>query len=80
MEQKIKKMILVFKTTPFVLRMANSHNLKQDTCHQQSMCEQTPLRFHISLREVFTKLLSLRVMKIFDKSSLMKISQMSVTH
>ena len=52
---KIEKMILVFKITPFELRMTNSHNPEQDTCHQQSMCEQTPLRFHISLREVFTK-------------------------
>ena len=55
MVQKIEKMILVFKITPFELRMTNSHNPEQDTCHQQSMCEQTPLRFHISLREVFTK-------------------------
>ena len=75
MEQKIQKKFLVFQIIAFELGVANSRNLEQDTCHRQSMYEQGPLRFHVTLRETFSKSTSLRMMKNHDKSPLMEIWQ-----
>ena len=63
MEQKNEKKLLVLKIIAFESGKANSHNPEQDICHWQSMCYETPLRFNISLREIFFKLCYLRVMK-----------------
>ena len=41
MEQKIDKKFLVFHLIAFELAVANSRNIEQDTCHRQSMCQQT---------------------------------------
>ena len=38
MEQKIQKKFFVFQILAFELGVANSPNVEQDTCHQQSMC------------------------------------------
>ena len=75
MEQKNLKGFLVLNINAFGWGTTNSHNLKQDICHWQSMCYETPLRFNISLREIYSKSRSLRVMKKYDLSLLMKISQ-----
>ena len=75
MEQKNQKKVLVLKIKPFESRTTNSHNLEQDNCHWQSMCYETPLRFNISLREIFSKSGSPIVMKKYDESALMQISQ-----
>ena len=75
MEQKIVKKLLVLKIFAFESRTTNSHNLEQDNCHWQSMCYETPVRFNISLREIFFKSSSLRVMKKYDESALMPILQ-----
>ena len=40
----------------------NSHYFKQNTCHGQSTCKKTGLRFHISLRGIFSNSISLREM------------------
>ena len=75
MEQKNEKKLLVLKIIAFESGKANSHNPEQDICHWQSMCYETPLRFNISLREIFFKSSSLRVMKKYDESALMLILQ-----
>ena len=75
MEQKNLKKLLVLKIIPFELGTTNSHNREQDICHWQSMFYETPLRFNISLREIFPKSESLIVMKKYDESVLMQISQ-----
>ena len=76
MEQKNqKKFLKVLKIIPFESGMTNSHNPEQDNCHCQSMCYETPLRLNISLREIFCKSRSNRVMKKYDESALMHISQ-----
>ena len=49
------KKLLVFKILAFESGTRNSHNLDQDICHWQSMCYETPRRFNISLREIFSK-------------------------
>ena len=63
MEQKNQKKILVFKKIALDLGSTKSRILEQDTCHWQSICYQASLRFKISLREVYSKAGSLRVMK-----------------
>ena len=70
MEQKNEK-----KITAFESEAANSHNPEQDTCNWRSMFYETLLRFNLSLRETFSKWISLRVMKKFDESALMQILQ-----
>ena len=75
MEQKNLKKLLVLKIIAFELGTTNSHNPEHDICHWQSMFYETPLRFNISLREIFPKSESLIVMKKYDESVLMQISQ-----
>ena len=73
MKQKNNKKLLVLNIIPFELRTTHSHNLEQDICNWQSMCYETPLRFNISLREIFSKSGSFRVMKKYDENAVMKI-------
>ena len=75
MEQKNQKKFFVLKIIAFESETINSHNPKQDTCDWQSMCYETPLRFNISLREIFSKSGSFRVMKKYDENAVMKILQ-----
>ena len=75
MEQKNPRKFSVLKVIPFELRTTNSLNLATDTCHWQSMCYERPLRFNISLREIFSKSGSPRVMKKYAESALMQILQ-----
>ena len=53
----------------------NSHNLEQDTFHWQSMSYEQLLRFNISLREIFFKSGSPRVMEKYYESALLMIFQ-----
>ena len=69
MEQKNKKKILAFEIIAFEPGSTYSHNPEQDTCHWQSICCETTLRFNISLRNVYPKERSLRVMKNIMKFS-----------
>ena len=75
MKQKNRKKLLILKVIAFESGMTNSHNLEQEIFHWQSMCYETPLRFNISLREMFLKSGSPRVVKKYDESALMQISQ-----
>ena len=69
------KKLLVFKTIAFESGTTNSHNPGQDICHWQSIFHGRALRFNISLREIFSKSRSPRVMKKYDQSVLLKISE-----
>ena len=75
MKQQNQKKFLVLKIIPFELGTTNSHNHEQDNCHWQSMCYETHLRFNISLREIFSKSASPRLMKKYDESALMPVLQ-----
>ena len=75
MEQENQKKLLVLKIIAFESGKANSHNPEQDICHWMSMCYETHLRFNISLREIFSKSGSPRLMKKYDESALMPVLQ-----
>ena len=75
-EKQNEEKFFVFKVIAFESVETDSHNPKEDTCHWQSMCYETPLRFKIWLREKFSKSYSLRVMKKCDESALLQILQM----
>ena len=75
MEEKIEKIFFVFQILAFELGVANSGNIEQDTCDCQPMCQQTPLRFNLTLRKIFSKSTSLKFTKKYDKSTLIDISQ-----
>ena len=74
-EKKNQKKLLLLKISAFESGKTNSHNLEQDNCHWQSMCYETPLRFNISLNEMFSKSGSPRVMKKYHESALIQILQ-----
>ena len=75
MKEKNQKKLLFLKKIPFQFGTANSQNPEQENCHWKTMCYETPLRFNISLREIFCKSGSPRVMKKHDESALMQILQ-----
>ena len=75
MEQENLKKYFALKSSAFESGKTNSQNPEQDNCHWQSMCYETPLRFNISLREIFSKSGSPIVMKKYDESALIQISQ-----
>ena len=75
MEQGIDIKFFVFQIIAFELGVTNSCNLEQDICHQLSLCQETPLRFHLKLREIFSKSISLRMMEKHDKCAVSKILQ-----
>ena len=68
-------MLLVLNIIAFESRTTNYHTPEQDNCHWESTHYETPLRFNVSLREIFSKSGSSIVMKKYDESALMQISQ-----
>ena len=75
MERKNPKQFSVLKIIAFESGTTSSLILDKDTCHWQSMCYETCLRFNISLREMFFKSGSIRVIGKHDESELMQISK-----
>ena len=75
MKQKNRKKLLVLNIVPFESGMTNSQNPEKKNCHWRSMYYKTPLRFDISLREIFSKSGCPIVMKKYDESALMPILQ-----
>ena len=51
----------------------NPYCYERNTCHRQSMCQQTVLRFHISLRETFLQLSFNQNEEKYDKSAVDQI-------
>ena len=72
---KRSEKFLVLKKIAFESGKTNSYNPEQDTSHWQSMCYKTSLRFNISLRGIFFKSGSLRVIKKSVENPLTKTLQ-----
>ena len=75
MEQKNLNKLLVLTIIAFESGTTNSHNPEQNIFHWHSVRYETPLRINISLREIFSKSGSPRLMKKYDESALMQILQ-----
>ena len=75
LKQKNPKKYLGLNIIPLESGTTNYHTPEQDNCHWQSMCYERPLRFKISLRDISFKSGSDIVMKKYDESALMHISQ-----
>ena len=75
MERKNAKKFSALIIIEFQSGTTSSLNLEKDTCYLQSMCYETLLRFNISLREIFFKSGSLRVIKKYDESAVIEILQ-----
>ena len=75
MEEKNQKRLLVLKIIAFKLGKVSSHNPEQYICPWESMCYEKPLIVKRSLREIFSKSGSPRVMEKVDESALMPVLQ-----
>ena len=72
--QKIGKKLFVFQIPAFEMVVAISGNIEKDTFHRRSMCQETPLRFQLTLGEKISKLTFPKMMKKYDKSAPREIS------
>ena len=75
MEQKNQKKFLLFKIIAFEPGSSNPDNIEEDTCLWLSICYQATQKFNMSLRDVYPKPGSLRVMKKQDESTPWQILQ-----
>ena len=75
MKQENPKKLMVLNVIPFQSGTTNFHTPEQDNCHWHSMCFETSIRFNISLMDILSKSESPRVMKKYDESALIQISQ-----
>ena len=75
MAKKKEKLFLVLKIIRFESGTRISLNLENNICPSQPLCNETSLRFYLSLREIFFKSGSLRVIEKHDESALMLILQ-----
>ena len=75
MEEENLEKYLVLKRSAFESGTRKSQNPEQENCHWQTMCYETPLVFNFSVREIFYKSGSPRVMKKYDESAVLQILQ-----
>ena len=73
MQQAIEKKLFVSYIISFELVAVNCLYYKENTCHTQSVCEQTVLRFSIWLIETFPNQGFLWVLKKYLKTAVAKI-------
>ena len=61
--ERVRNSFFVWKIIVFESGTTNFQNPEQDIYHWQTMCYKTPVRFNITLSEIFSKSGTLRVMK-----------------
>ena len=74
MTYKIQKVFVVSDIVAFDLVSVKSHYYEENTYHRQSMCSQAVPRFQISLTEIFSNSILLRVIEKHDETSLVQIT------
>ena len=75
MAKKNEKTFFLLKIIGFESGTTNSLNLEKNTCHWQSIYYETSPRFNISLREIFFKTDSIRVMEKYYERNLSQMLQ-----
>ena len=74
MEQKIEKKSSIFEIKAFEIVAENSAYSGSNTCHRQSMCLQTGLRFMMRVKKSFSNSIYLKLMGIKDDSGALLLS------
>ena len=76
--RKIEENSFVFEIIVSELVALNCLYKEENTCHRQSMCQQTVLRFCIELRYTFSDWIMLRVINKYDKGTVVQIATVFV--
>ena len=74
MQQKIQKKSSVFKMIAFEVDAESYAYCGRNTCHRQSMCYQTDLRFQIRVKQTFSNSIYLEYMAKKDNSDALLLS------
>ena len=74
MERNIQKKSSVFEIKAFEVVAENSTYCGRNTCHRQSMCQQTVLRFMIRVEQSFSNSIYLKFMRKKDNSDALLLS------
>ena len=74
MERNIQKMSSVFEIKAFEVVAENSAYCDRNTCHRQSICQQTVLRFMIRVKQSFSNSIYLKFMRKKDNSDALLLS------
>ena len=72
-KKKVKK-VLVSETIASELVALNCPDKEENTYHWQSVCQQTVVKFCISVRETFSNSISCRVINKHDKGAVLQIA------
>ena len=73
-------MLSFFEIMGFKHVAGTSLNSDENTFYRQSTYSQTVLRFHIRLREMFSKSICLDIMQNYNESAAVLISAVFVSH
>ena len=74
MQRKIEKKSFLCEIIVSELIVLNCLYKEDNTCHRQSMCKQTVLRFFIALTETYSNGIMSTGMNKYDEGSVLKIS------
>ena len=74
MERNIQKMSSVFEIKAFEVVAESSAYCDRNTCHRQSMCQQTVLRFMIRVKQSFSNSIYLKFMRKKDNNDALLLS------
>ena len=74
MERNIQKKSSVFEIKAFEVVAENSAYCGRNTCHRQSMCQQTVLRFMIRVKQSFSNSIYLKFMRKKDNRDALLLS------
>ena len=74
MEKKIHKKSSVFEIKAFEVVAENSAYCRRNTCHRQSMCYQTILRFMIRVKQSFRNSIYLKLVGKKGNSDALRLS------
>ena len=74
MQKKIQKKFFVFEILGSKLVASNCLSSKEISCHRHPVCQETVLRFCISLTETFCKTVALTTINKYCKGAAMEIS------
>ena len=74
MERNIQKKSSVFEIKAFEVAAENSAYCGRNTCHWQSMCQQTVLRFMIRIKQSFPNLIYWKFIGKKDNSAALLLS------